>query len=356
MRIEVDCEAIRHNAAGVVQACAAKGIEVAAVTKACCGHPDVARAMLAGGVGMLAESRVDNVRRLRQAGIDADVLLLRLPCPSEAADVVRLTQMSLNSEIETVRALSRAAQAQGVTHQIVLMVETGDRREGIMPTQALDTARVMMGLPGIDLAGIGSNVACISGVLPSRENVQALIDVAESIEQTLGIDFRIISGGNTYNLDLFDDDDAPVRVNQLRVGHAILVGPATPYKALPFSFRPVFNVAAEVIEVQVKPSAPKGQTFLDALGRAPQWQDLGERRRAILAVGHQDLRVDGLRPRRPGVTIIGASSDHLVLDVTEAEPDIRVGDELEFDPIYAAVATAMSSVGVRQVIKPMKAR
>ncbi|MEE8389200.1 MAG: alanine/ornithine racemase family PLP-dependent enzyme [Anaerolineae bacterium] len=353
MRIEIDCEAIRHNAEGVVQACAARGIQVAAVTKACCGHPEVARAMLAGGAGLLAESRLNNVRRLREAGIKADVLLLRLPRPSEAADVVRLTQMSLNSEVETVRVLSRAAQAQGLTHQVILMVEMGDRREGIMHTQALDAAQSMLGLPGIDLAGIGSNVACISGVLPSRENVQSLIDVAESIEQTLGIRFRVISGGNTYNLDLLDDDQVSPRVNQLRIGHGILVGPPTPYKPLPFPFQTVFNVVAEVIEVQTKPSAPEGQTFMDAFGLAPHWEDLGDRRRAILAIGHQDLRIDGLRPKRPGVTIIGASSDHLVMDVTEADPPVHVGDEMEFDPIYAAVATAMASVGVTQVIKPM---
>lgn len=354
MRIEVDCQAIRHNAAGVVKACAARGIEVAGVTKACCGHPAVARAMLAGGISLLAESRLSNVRRLREAGIKARVMLLRLPRPSQAADVVRLAQMSLNSEVETVRALSRAAQAQGRTHQVILMVETGDRREGLMPAQALDAARTMLGLPGIDLAGVGTNVACISGVLPSRENVQSLVDVAESIEQALGIRFRVISGGNTYNLDLLDDDEISPRVNQLRIGHGILVGPPTPHKPLPFLFRPAFNVVGEVIEAQTKPSAPEGQTFLDAFGHAPQWEDLGDRRRAILAIGHQDLRIEGLTPRRPGVTIIGASSDHLVLDVTEAVPPVCVGDELEFDPIYAAVATAMASIDVRRVVKPME--
>jgi len=356
MRIEIDCEAIRHNTAGVVKACAARGIEVAAVTKACCGHPEVARAMLAGGAGLLAESRLNSVRRLREAGIDADVLLLRLPRLSEAADVVRLTQMSLNSEGKTVRALSRAAQAQDLTHQVILMVETGDRREGVMAGQALDTARAMVGLPGIDLVGVGTNVACISGVLPSQENVQSLVDVAESIERALGIRFRVISGGNTYNLDLLDDDAVSARVNQLRIGHGILVGPPTPYKPLPFPFQTVFNVVAEVIEVQTKPSAPEGQTLVDAFGLVPRWDDLGPRQRAILAIGRQDLYVDGLRPKRPGARIVGASSDHLVVDVTEADPPVHVGDELEFDPIYAAVATAMASVGVTQVVKPMKAR
>src|SRR5512139_94121 len=102
MRIEVDCERIRRNAQVIVRLCAARGIDVVGVTKACCGHPQVARAMLAGGVTMLADSRLTNVRRMREGGIDSDVMLLRLPRLSEADEVVTLTQISLNSEVETV--------------------------------------------------------------------------------------------------------------------------------------------------------------------------------------------------------------------------------------------------------------
>ena len=123
MRIEVDCERIRGNAEAVLALCAGQGMSLVGVTKACCGHPEVARAMLAGGIGMLGESRLANVRRLREAGIDADVMLLRLPRLSEVDEVVRLTRVSMNSEVGTVRALSRSARLQGLTHQVILMVE-----------------------------------------------------------------------------------------------------------------------------------------------------------------------------------------------------------------------------------------
>jgi predicted amino acid racemase len=133
MRIEVDCGRLKRNTEAVVNLCASQGIDVVGVTKACCGNPDVARAILAGGACMLAESRLGNVRRLLEAGIQAEIMLLRLPALSEVDEVVRLTQVSLNSQVETVRALSQAASAQGVTHRVILMVETGDRREGVMP-------------------------------------------------------------------------------------------------------------------------------------------------------------------------------------------------------------------------------
>jgi len=357
MRIEVDCERIRRNTEAVVRACAAHGIEVVGVTKACCGHPEVARAMLAGGVSSLAESRLKNVQRLRQAGIRAEVMLLRLPALSEAAEVVRLTQASLNSQVETVRALSRAAQAYGLTHQVILMLETGDRREGVMPEEALGAARGMHGLPGVELVGLGTNLSCIGGVLPTRENAQLLVDVAERVERALGVRFRVISGGHTANLALLDRGEMPARVNQLRIGEAILLGvDSTGNWPLPCPYQDAFNVVAEVVEIDVKPSMPEGPITVDAFGRTPHWEDLGLRRRAILALGEQDLRVDGLRPRRPNVTIVGASSDHLVADVTEVVPPVHLGDELEFDPIYAAVATGMASYGVTQVVKPIEER
>jgi len=351
VRIEVNCERIRRNTEAVVRLCSTHGIEVVGVTKACCGHPEVARAMLAGGVRLLGESRLKNVRRLRAAGIEAEVMLLRLPALSEVDEVVRLAQVSLNSQVATVRALSCAAQAQGVTHQVVLMIETGDRREGVMPQEAVPAAGGMLGLPGIELIGIGTNVSCIGGVLPTRQNTQLLVNVAGQVEQALGIRFGVLSGGHTASLALIERGEMPSRVNQLRVGEGILLGVDSAGEwPLPIPFQDVFNVVAEVVEIDVKPHLPEGPITIDAFGRTPHWEDRGLRRRAILAIGEQDLRIDGLRPRRPDISMVGASSDHLVVDVTAADPPVQLGDELAFEPIYAAVATAMASYGVDQVI------
>jgi len=353
MRIEVDCERLRANTEAVVRLCAPHGIEVAGVTKACQGHPEVARAMLAGGTACLAESRLANVRRLRQAGIEANILLLRLPALSEADEVVQLTQCSLNTQVETVQALSRAAAAHGVVHRVILMLETGDRREGVMPEEALAVARGMASLPNIELIGMGANTTCIAGVLPSRENTQLLVDVAEAVERELGLRFQTISAGNSASLALLLRDEMPGRATQLRVGGAILIGEVDSTgdwpRAIPH--QDAFTVFAEVIEVETKPSVPEGRVAPNAFGEVPSWPDLGARRRAILALGRQDLQIESLIPARPGMTILGASSDHLVLDVTEASPAVRLGEELEFRPLYGAVATGMASAVATQIVK-----
>ncbi len=355
MRIEVDCESIRRNTEAVVALCAPQGIEVAAATKACCGHPDVARAMLAGSASLLAESRLRNVRRLRAAGIETDVMLLRLPSPGRAEEVVALTQVSLNSQVETVRALSRAARARGTTHRVVLMLETGDRREGVMPERALAVAREMAAQPHIELAGLGANTTCIAGVLPTQQNTQLLVDVAEEIERALGLAFPVMSAGNSASLALLLRGEMPARATQLRIGGAILIGEVDSTGDWPDAVphKDAFTVHAEVIEVETKPSVPEGPVAPNAFNEIPEWPDLGPRRRAIVALGRQDLQIESLVPHRPGATILGASSDHLVLDVSAADPPVRLGEELAFRMLYGAIATGMASRAATQVIRPI---
>ena len=304
---------------------------------------------------MLAESRLRNVRRLREAGVDARVMMLRLPSLSQVDEVVALTQVSLNTQVETVRALSRAAQSQGVTHQVILMLETGDRREGVMPENALKVARGMAGLPNLELIGMGANVTCIAGVLPTRENTQLLVDVAEEVERELGIRFQTMSAGNSATLALVLRDEMPARATQLRIGGAILTGEVDSTGNWPAALphKDAFTVTAEVIEVETKPSVPEGPIAPNAFGETPEWPDLGERRRAILAVGRQDLQIESMIPLYPGVSILGASSDHVVLDVTEANPPVRLGDELTFRLLYGAVATGMASSAATQIVHPL---
>jgi predicted amino acid racemase len=350
MRIEYDCDLIRHNAKTVVALCATHGIDVVGVGKGSCGNVDIARAMLAGGIQMLGESRLPVMRRLRTGGIDANFMLLRIPRPSEAGEIVQLAKVSLNSELEAVRALSTAAVRAGVRHEVLLILEMGDRREGALLEAAVATAGRMLDLPNIDLVGTAVNWGCVSGVMPSVDKLQQLVDVTEEIERIYGVTLPVVSGGNTANLTLVLEGRTPARINQLRVGEAILLGTNVPFwNPIPELTPGTFTLAAEVIEVQTKPTLPDGEIGYDAFGGIPTFTDFGLRRRAIVAMGKQDLFVDALTPRRGGISIVAASSDHTVLDVTDAEPPIEVGDEVVFDMTYAAVATAMGRLDLLQM-------
>jgi predicted amino acid racemase len=88
---------------------------------------------------------------------------------------------------------------------------------------------------------------------------------------------------------------------------------------------------------------------MDAFGNTPVFVDRGLMKRALVAIGRQDVRVEGLTPVDPSVEIIGASSDHLILDVTHSEQDYEVGGVISFNVDYGALLTLMTSKYVEKL-------
>jgi len=262
---------------------------------------------------------------------------------------VQWADVSLNTEISVVKRLGRASRARGGIHGVILMVELGDLREGIPPVELEDAVRQTLEVEGIELAGIGTNLACLGGVRPSAQKMQELSSLAARIERRFGITLGCVSGGNSANYGWLVSSPDTGRVNHLRMGESLLLGcDALTRKPIPGMHTDAFTVVAEVIEVRTKPSVPEGEIVQDAFGHHPKFPDRGNRRRALLAIGRQDIEPDTLRPRIP-TEIIGATSDHLVLDATEA--DLSVGDEVEFDVGYSSLLRAMASQDVARVFR-----
>jgi predicted amino acid racemase len=202
----------------------------------------------------------------------------------------------------------------------------------------------VISLPGICLAGLGTNLSCYGGVVPSEDNMQQLVDYATQLERTFGLHLPYISGGNSSALPLIAAGKMPRRVNHMRIGEGILLGRETIHRtAWPDTFQDAFCLYAEVIELKEKPSVPIGDVSEDAFGRQPTFADHGERVRAILDIGREDVDVTGLQPLDARLTILGASSDHLLVDVTAAAGAIRVGDDLAFALNYSALLMVMTS-------------
>lgn len=97
------------------------------------------------------------------------------------------------------------------------------------------------------------------------------------------------------------------------------------------------------MEVQTKPSYPVGITALNAFGEKACCSDIGVRRRAIAAIGRQDTNCVGLGPRMPGITVVGARSDHLILDVTQSAEPVAVGNVLRFNMDYGTLLRGFTS-------------
>jgi len=348
----VDLDKIEANARAVTSLCSEKGISVTGVTKVTCGMPSVARALLRGGVKGIGESRLENVHRLRANGIVDEMMLLRIPPLSETEEIVRSVDTSLNSEISVIRSLSRAAQEHGVVHNVILMIDLGDLREGLWPDDVLPAARETLELPNLKLQGVGTNLTCYGGVIPTEKNIQQLVDWAHRIEDAFGVKIDIISGGNSSSLPLLRAGKMPKEVNHLRIGEALMIGRETVHRSpWPGTSQDAFKLEAEVIELKRKPSVPIGETGQDAFGKTPTFEDKGEILRGILNIGREDVDIDGLTPVDTQQRILGASSDHLLVDVSSDQASIQLGGSVDFIMNYSALLAAMTSayVGKRVV-------
>jgi predicted amino acid racemase len=347
--LSIDLDKIEHNAAAITGLCGRHGIAVAGVTKCVCGHPEVARAMLRGGVDSLADSRLENIERLRAAGIEARCLLLRLPPLSGAGQVVESADWSVNSELAVLQALSSAAVQRRGVHEVMLMVDLGDLREGIWPDDLLPLAAQAVRLPGIRIVGLGANLACFSGVVPSEHNMQSLVELAELLERRFALRLDWVSGANSSGLELIASGRMPGRINHARIGEAILLGRETVHRRpWPGTAQDAFLLHAEVLELKRKPSRPVGERGEDAFGKRAPVEDRGAMDRALLNVGRQDVQAEGLTPLDERLRIIGATSDYTVLDVTGAGGELRVGDRVVFSLNYASVLAAMTSAYVKK--------
>jgi predicted amino acid racemase len=339
-RLEIDLDKIHHNARTLVERLGHRGIEVTAITKATLGSPEIAGQLLRAGVAGLGDSRIENIEAMRRARLQTTMTLVRSPMLSQVRRVVEHADVSCNTEVEVLRALADAARSAGRTHGVLLMVELGDLREGILPRDLDDVVRVVLSRPELVLRGIGTNLACQNGIAPDATKMAELSRLAAAIESTFGIVLTTVSGGNSANLDWALGTAAIGRVTDLRLGESILLGRETLRRdRIDDLFTDAITLVAEVIESKVKPSLPWGTVGLTAFGVAPAVADRGDRRRVIAAIGHQDTDPAGLTPG-PGLEVVGASSDHLVLDAGRSR--VAVGDEL---------TRAMASPFVSKVIK-----
>ena len=340
-RIDIDIGKIAHNIQQLKKLYDSRGIQITGVTKVIGGNPLIASILVKKDIKILADSRIENIVKMRKAGVKAKYLLLRTPALSQVEEVVIYTDISLNSELIVLKELSKYAIRNQIIHKVILMVELGDLREGIMPLEINNTVKEVLLLKGLSLIGIGSNLACFGGVGPDASKMSKLSSIATHLEKTFKIKLAVISGGNSANYHWFKSAKNVGRINNLRVGESIFLGrEALCRKPIPKLFTDIFTLVVEVIESKIKPSKPYGKVSQNANGKIKKFKEKGLMNRAILAIGEQDVDVSGITPRQ-NIDILGASSDHIVIDNTES--NLKVGDTVEFDLNYSALLRVLNS-------------
>lgn len=341
-RIVIDRDKLRNNCTQIVRHCEARGIAVAGVIKGAGGLPEIARLYRSCGAAQLATSRLEQMELWRREGVPGPYMLLRVPGLSELPEVARLADYSLQSDATTLDALNSVCAEQGVTHRVIVMADLGDLREGFWDkTEMVEVCcHVEQGLDHLHLAGVGVNLGCYGAVKPTPENMAQLVDIARAVEAQIGRRLEIVSGGATSSYTLVHWGTMPQGINHLRIGETALLAKDLQVdwgiSDMDYLLRGTMRLEAEIIELRKKPTHPVGETIIDAFGNRPTFVDRGMRLRALAAFGRADVgQVETLLCREPGMTVIGGSSDHCILDVEDCPRALRVGDVVSFDLSYS---------------------
>ncbi len=355
--LEIDLKKLRHNIEQVVERCGRQGISVSGVIKGFNGIPEMVRMYRDSGCTSIASSRIEQIVRAKAAGLRGPFAMIRVPMLSEVDLVVEHCEFSLHSEAALLEAVNEACISQGRRHGVVLMADLGDLREGFWDREELVRAAryVENHLSNVDLLGIGTNLGCYGSVRATPEKLQELVDLAEEVERGIGRQLEIISGGGSTSLPVVLDGTIPARINHLRVGEGIVLAYDMMQQFgtdMTFLHQDVFTLRVQLIEVREKPSYPVGELSYDAFGQVGVYEDRGIRKRALAALGKVDIAYpELLRCREAGIEILGASSDHLILDVENCARALRPGDLLEFDLCYATAVFATASDNIHRTFK-----
>jgi len=316
-----------------------QGIKLVPVTKVFCGDQHLTDLINQFDIDMIADSRISNLKKMKT---NKKKMLLRIPMISEVEDVISYSDVSLNSELDVMIALNQEAKKQKKVHDIIVMYDIGDLREGVY-YQHDDKSWIetIKSLKHLRLIGIGTNLTCYGGVIPTQKTYAKLKEIKERVEALVGYKMMIVSGGNSSSIPLVMEEKLPTYINQLRVGEALVLGRETAYgQDIIGMHQDVFTLDAEIIELKMKPSKPEGKLGVDAFGHRVRFADRGMIKRAILAIGKQDIALDQLKPPA-GVIVLGSSSDHLIVELQDDH--YRVGDTIHFGLSYGGILSLMTS-------------
>lgn len=357
-QLEINLAKLRRNAKEVVSRCTAQGITVAAVVKGYWADPRMVRAYLDAGAKQVATSRVSQIRKMKEAGIDdVPFLLLRVPQMCELEEVAKYADYSLHSDLSVLQEYNRVCEELDVVRNVIVMADLGDLREGFWDKDEMVDACVFVdrGLHNLHLAGIGVNLGCYGAIQPTPEKMHDLLAIAGRVEERIGRKLEFISGGATSTYTMVHWGTLPEGINHLRIGEGVIPAYDLPFDwgitdLLDYTDRDIFTLRAQVLEVRTKPSYPQGTFCIDCFGGKPTFTDRGERKRALVGIGRADAgNVMDIMPRMEGIEVLGGSSDHLILDVEDCKTELKAGDVLEFDIRYSVMLPITNSPDVEKI-------
>ncbi len=343
-KITIDLDKIRKNTKLVLDKCKTQSIDIAAVNKVCLSDKEITKAVISQGVSCIADSRIINLINIKDFNVKK--MLIRIPMLSEIDDVVKYSDITLVSHLETIDAIDIAAKKLDAQHEVILMIDLGDLRDGVFDEKEIyKICQQTTDYTNVQITGVAVNWACFGGIMPTKVKLQEFERITINIEKILQRLLTTISAGSSNCLHMIESDEIPNKVNHLRIGSAIHVGIGLNDIEIDWLNHNVYQLHAEIIEIRNKPSQPIGEKCLNAFGEETEFVDIGIIRRAIVALGRQDIDINNLIPVDKNIKILGSSSDHIILHIPDS---YKLGDIIKFNLTYAGCLQAMTSPHVHK--------
>lgn len=324
-----------------------RNIEWSIVAKMLCGNQIFLEAIMELGIKQICDSRITNLKIIKSINPDIETVFIKPPAKRYVSKIIQFADVSFNTEYETIKLLSDAAVKLNKTHKIVIMIELGELREGVMREQFIEFYAKVFELPNIEVAGIGTNLTCMNGILPNHDKLIQLSLYKELVEARFNRKIPYISGGASVTIPLIEKGLLPSGINHFRVGETLFLGTDVyNNNAYEHMHNDVFKLYAEIIELNDKPMVPSGQLGLNLMGETTDIDETNEGNhsyRAIVDVGLLDVEEGSIKPIHEDMTIAGASSDMIVIDLGENKRNLKVGNLIEFSLNYMGILRLMNS-------------
>ncbi len=348
-------EKLKHNYQFLDDLFKSHGIEWAVVTKLLCGNKAYLQEVLDLGTQEVCDSRIQNLQTIKEMAPEVQTVYIRPPEQTNLEDIVRYADVTFNTESTVIKQLSEEAQRQNKVHKVVIMIELGDLREGIMGEHLIDFYESIFELPNIKVVALGSNLNCLHGVMPSQDKLVQLSLYKQLIEATFNKKIPYITGGTSVVLPLLFRRQIPKGINHFRIGETLYFGndliTEEPIEGMQTN---VIRLFTEIIEITKKPKVPIGQLSTNPSGELYEIaeEDYGKTSyRAILDIGLLDISPDHLILDAPGIEIVNASSDMLIVDLGNNEEGYKVGDVVSFGLEYMGALHLLNSDYIEKVVE-----
>ncbi len=322
--------------------------EWAPVLKMLCGNKTFLEFVLSLGDEQVCDARLSNLKKIKKINPNKVTIYIKPPAKRSIANVVRFADVSFNTEFTTIKWLSEEAVKQKKNHRIIIMIELGDLREGILGEHLIPFYKKIFELPNITVSGIGANLNCLSGIMPSKDKLIQLSLYEQLIEAKFGKKIDYVSGGSSVMIPLLLKKQIPKGVNHFRIGETLFFGiDLFSNKTIPKMKNDVFLLNAEIIEITEKSIMPYGNLEENPSGETFEInpEDFGKNHsRGILDIGLLDIaKTEFLIPIDKEITFIGASSDMLVIDLSKTKKKYKIGDLVSFRMNYMGALRVMNS-------------